>query len=307
MIPLESRFSKLLVLTGISIVLGLIVPMIGMFLSSVIFGLDLAEVGGAMSRLDSEQDVLIAKILLIFNSLGLFVIPALLFAFFFEKSPSHFFQFNNTTGIKALPLVVIIFISFMPVVNLTVSFNKALVLPDFLSELELWMRLAEDKATELTAAFLVMESTSDLLFNVFLIGVLPAVGEELLFRGVIQKTLTRGRQNYHWGIWGAAMIFSLLHFQFFGFLPRLLLGALFGYLFHWSKNIWVPIFAHFLNNTTAVIASYYLNGTNMEKQVDTFGSTSESYIYSIFSALILIGLLFLFKKKFSQTSYPLRG
>jgi len=95
-----------------------------------------------------------------------------------------------------------------------------------------------------------------LLFNLLTIAVLPAIGEELLFRGIIQTNLEKGFKKPHLAIWLTALIFSFIHFQFQGFIPRVLLGALLGYLFLWSRNLWVPIIAHLIYNASQIFLQY---------------------------------------------------
>ena len=194
-------------------------------------------------------------------------------------------------------LLILLFVLFLPILNFTVELNKLLVLPDWLSELENWMRNAEDSAAVKTKALLKMDNYQDLLFNIFLIGILPAVGEELAFRGVVQKVLIGERENPHIGIWGAAFIFSFIHFQFFGFLPRLLLGAFFGYLFYWSKSIWLPILGHFVNNTSAVLVAYYLGSNGMEEKLEKIGTTEQSSFVPLIAALLFCAFLYYFKKQ----------
>ena len=126
---------------------------------------------------------------------------------------------------------------------------------------------------------------------------LPAVGEELAFRGVLQQTLIGKNSNPPWGIWGAAFIFSFIHFQFFGFLPRLLLGAFFGYLFYWSKSLWLPILGHFINNTSAVLIAFYLKENGIEEKLDRVGTTQETNYFLIVSLVLFSGLLYYFKKQ----------
>jgi hypothetical protein len=92
---------------------------------------------------------------------------------------------------------------------------------------------------------------------------LPAIGEELLFRGVLQKLIQKMTGSSHWAIWITATLFSALHLQFFGFLPRLLLGALFGYLLEWTGTLWLPILAHFINNASGVIV-FFITGEGLE-------------------------------------------
>ena len=84
--------------------------------------------------------------------------------------------------------------------------------------------------------------------------VAAGITEEFLFRGALQRIIGKWTYNHHIIIWSAAIIFSTFHMQFFGFLPRMLLGAYFGYLLYWTRNIWIPVFAHFVNNAIAVIS-----------------------------------------------------
>lgn len=118
------------------------------------------------------------------------------------------------------------------------------------------MREQEDLAADLTEKFLTMETFGAFLFNMLLIGIVPAVGEELLFRGSIQTLLHKWFKNKHVAVIVAAFIFSFFHFQFYGLLPRWILGILLGYLYVWSGNIWYPIWGHFLNNGMQVLLLY---------------------------------------------------
>jgi len=130
--------------------------------------------------------------------------------------------------------------------------NNQISFPSFLSGLENWMRQSEIQAAQVTNVFLEMENWNDYLINLLMIGVLAALGEELLMRGVLQPVFIKVFKNAHVGIWMAAFVFSFIHFQFFGFFARLFLGAILGYFFYYSKNLWVPIIAHFFNNAFAV-------------------------------------------------------
>jgi membrane protease YdiL (CAAX protease family) len=93
---------------------------------------------------------------------------------------------------------------------------------------------------------------------------MAALGEEIFFRGVLQSLFERYLGNSHAAIWIAAAIFSFIHFQFYGFFPRLLLGAFFGYLYVWFRTIWVPIVAHFFNNGWTLTMHYMYQ----QKQID---------------------------------------
>ena len=176
----------------------------------------------------------------------------------------------------------------LPVKNL----NGNMQLPEILKGVEEWMRSSEDRAAELTKAFLQMDNLNDLLYNLFLIAVLPAIGEELIFRGIIQRSINESNKNYHWGVWISAILFSALHMQFYGFIPRLFLGAFFGYLYVWTKTLWAPIFAHFLNNGMAVLLTYIYGHETIEKEIDQLGTTEDTYGYLAFAVVVFTSFLF---------------
>jgi len=193
-------------------------------------------------------------------------------ALWLDRSPTFSWGLNGMLWI----------VGAFPVVQLIYWFNKtAIPLPD-------WMGQLEDSTNGLLRAFLVMDTPWEFLFSLFVMGFLPAVGEELVFRGFLQRQLGRTRMGEHAAVWVAALIFSGIHFQFEGFLPRVLLGALLGYLFLWTRNLWVPILAHFANNALQVVAAYAL-----QDEFINFDQASEnpiSWPITLASALWVIGL-----------------
>ena len=296
MIYIEGKFPKLLVLFVLCLVIGGLFSLIGIFLAELFFGIPFSEVTLLVSDLNNDLNIKVLKFIQFFNTFGLFWLPAIVFVGLLYKNPIGFLRLKQVARPQLLLLVLALFFSFLPLLNLVAMLNADMQLPEWLGGIEDWMRQSEDRAAEVTKAFLRMDQISDLLTNIVLIGILPAVGEELIFRGIIQQLINKGQKNAHIGIWVSAVLFSALHFQFYGFLPRLFLGALFGYLFVWTRNLWVPIFAHFLNNTFALLAVYYLGMDTVEKQVDQLGATRETYLFAIFGGLLFIGLIVYLKK-----------
>jgi membrane protease YdiL (CAAX protease family) len=143
-----------------------------------------------------------------------------------------------------------------PLLELTITWNKNLVLPEFLSGIELWAKTKEIELAQLTEYLIAFSDFGQFLTGLLVIAVLPAVCEELLFRGTIQPYIQRLTGSPHRAIWITAFVFSAIHLQFYGFVPRLLLGALFGYLYYWSGNLSIPILGHFVNNGITVVLSY---------------------------------------------------
>ena len=181
--------------------------------------------------------------------------------------------------------------------------NSSLHLPSALAPFENWMRQMEMDAERLTEIFLRGSAWSTLLTNLFMMALLAGLGEELLLRGIVQPLFIKLTKNAHIGIWLAAALFSFMHFQFFGFVPRMLLGALFGYYYYWSRNLWIPIIAHIANNAAIVIYTFYSGTTDYAPKlgdVDTTNSPSALLIILSFS-LSFAGLLFFYREILKQS------
>ena len=191
-------------------------------------------------------------------------------------------------------LVLMIMIVSMPLMEWTAIWNQKMILPEFLKGIELWMKEKEDAATQIMIRLLTVRSNFDFILNLFMIAVLPAIGEELMFRGGVQRSLNRAFSNPHVAIWLTAIIFSAIHVQFYGFIPRMLLGAGFGYLYYFSGSLWYAMLAHFINNAYAVCAAYYMQKHNipLDKADEPIGFPWYGYLIS---AIITIALFQIFK------------
>jgi membrane protease YdiL (CAAX protease family) len=152
-------------------------------------------------------------------------------------------------------------LSVFPVAQFTYWLNQQIPLPE-------WADTMEQKASGMLEGLMVMDSPWEFLFNLLVMAVLPAVGEELMFRGIIQQKMEEQTKNGHLAIWITAVIFSAIHFQFEGFLARMVLGAALGYLFFWTRNLWIPIAAHFLTNALQVFVRYAFADKMAEMQAE---------------------------------------
>ncbi|MGV3510342.1 MAG: CPBP family intramembrane glutamic endopeptidase [Sphingobacteriaceae bacterium] len=237
----------------------------------------------------------IQKLFIAFSSIGMFVMPPLIFARLESREPLQYLKFRKPKSAYLIFLSLILMVSATPFIEWTVFLNQQMQLPEFLEPLETWMKYKEMAAEILTKQLLVMDSVQSLLLNLVIIAIIPALGEELLFRGCIQKLLIRWTNNYHIGIWLAAILFSAIHLQFYGFIPRMLLGALFGYMLVLSNSIWVPIIAHFYNNASAVIMAYIFQ--RQGKSLDDLTKPDfESWYLVILSVIFTAILLTAFRK-----------
>lgn len=284
-------FLKLLVLLFIAFVSVSLFVLLGSTLVQLIWGFDLYENIAALSDYSIPQVIHANKLLLLLQHVGMFVLPPLVFAQLVSKNSFEYLLLKRpeTTWHWALALAVM-FLALLPI-NLLVEWNAAIELPASAKWLEEILKSAENQAAELTEALLSDVSVTALVVNVLLIAVIPAIGEELMFRGAIQRLLSQWTGSYHAGIWASALLFSALHFQFYGFLPRLALGALFGYMVIWSGSLWLPIAAHFINNFTAVLLVFSINRGALPETADTAGTGEVGIYVSLVSAALLLILL----------------
>lgn len=144
----------------------------------------------------------------------------------------------------------------IPFMSGLIEWNAGVHLPGFLEGVEKSARELEERAQELTRYLTQFTSPARFLVGLIVIAVVPAISEELVFRGVIQRNLVQWAGGKHTGVWLAAAIFSAIHFQFLGFVPRFVLGLILGYLYEWSGNILVPMAAHFTQNAFQLVLLY---------------------------------------------------
>jgi membrane protease YdiL (CAAX protease family) len=189
--------------------------------------------------------------------------------------------------------VVLMFVS-LPLTNLLTSWNEKMNFGAAFESLEALLQQLEETAGDLTERMLQVDSFSGLLFNLLVIALIPAIGEELTFRGVLQQALTR-RCNVHVAVFLSAFIFSFIHFQFYGFLPRMFLGLLLGYLFYYSGSLWTSILMHFVNNGAAVVVAYLDYKGLIDVDIDHFGATSNIWLLGA-SLVVTVGLIILSAK-----------
>lgn len=233
------------------------------------------------------------KIIQILSSIGTFILPPIALALTEGKKVTQFYNFKKPQTLLIFLVLTIMIVS-MPFMEWTVLINQKMVLPDYLKPVEQWMKEKEDAAMKITIQLITVRSNFDFIINLIMIAVLPAIGEELMFRGGVQRSLTKAFNSPHLAIWLTAIIFSAIHVQFYGFIPRMLLGAGFGYLYFYSGSLWYAMLAHFINNAYAVCAAFYMQKHNMplNKADEPIGFPWYGYLIS---AIITIALFKFFK------------
>lgn len=282
-----SIYKQLLLLFGLmlgGLLLNLLLGFLGIF--------PFQGMNGYVETLASpERHIATLKFLQIIQAICLFIIPAYLFAKITNTKPLHYLGLKRTINTKASITIILTIWAAVPLINLLGFINTKMVLPEIFSGIEEWMISAEERAAFLTGLLTSGSSGSILIINLIMIAILPAIGEELIFRGVIQRMLLNKTRNIHVAIWFSAFIFSAFHLQFYGFLPRFFLGALLGYLYVYSGSLWLPILAHFVNNATATVFLFLHNKALVGDELDTIG-TGDTWTYGLLSAGILMIICF---------------
>lgn len=191
-------------------------------------------------------------------------------------------------NVRTLLLVTLTMFLISPAISLTSYLNSLITLPEWMAPIEQWMKSTETAAAEFTNKMLSEKGILALCSNLFVIALVAGITEEFFFRGTLFSILQKAIKNHHMVIWLVAVFFSAIHFQFYGFIPRMLLGAYLGYLLFWTKNIWIPVFAHILNNAVAVIAM----SNDSLKDNTFFAETIPAKDLTWFSIVAIISFIF---------------
>ncbi len=232
------------------------------------------------------------KILQALQTIVLFFVPALLVAYFKTRKPWQFLCLNTFPWREVL-LAMLLMILAQPCINMLADWNSAIQLPECLAELEAKLKAQEEAAALLTEQFIIADNFGVLLINLLIMALLPAFCEETCFRAMLIRLLSpQGTQiRTHIAVWVSAIIFSAVHFQFYGFVPRMLMGAVFGYMLVWSGSLWVPIMAHLTNNSIAVIAYNVCIYRGIDPETMDVLGTGDTLWLGILSGIITIGMV----------------
>lgn len=295
----QTPFVQLLILILLVLFSMLITFFAGMLIAIPMFGADIFDMLTQASGLENPDDIALMKYFQIVSQIGMFIIPAVLFAILITSQPAAYLWLKTLPGLLTVVCAIILIFTILPGINWLIGINETLSLPDWMQGIENWMRESEGNAARLTEAFLKTETVGGLFLNLFMIALLASIGEELLFRGVLLRLFTDIFKNVHAAVWLSAILFSMFHLQFFGFLPRLALGIIFGYLVVWSGSLWLPIIAHFINNGAAVLVYYFYNLGATDIPVESFGNVENNllFILSIVVSAVLITTIYFLNKE----------
>lgn len=260
----------------------------------------LSVVGGGGDtelNLDDPNMVNLMKILQAVGVIILFICPAILFSLFWTNQKMRYLGLHTRPKLSTLLLSGLGMLLAIPLINWLGELNKGMELPEAFAGIEAWMKNSEAKAEQLTEALTKGTSIGVLLANLFVVAFMAALSEEIFFRGILQKVAVECFRNKHVAVWFGAIIFSAFHMQFYGFLPRMLMGAFLGYLFLWSGSLWPSILAHFLNNGMAVYLVWLVNRGSISDSTDDIGIKEGEMLYVGISAVLVVLCLWLVHRK----------
>jgi len=283
--PLEQFLFTVVIL----FILGLAFQFLGAFLAAWIYGFEVTDIL-SLESFDDPHYVAASKLIQIMGSLGTFIIPAFLFSYLFAGDLFSYYRFRDPAGALAILLILAMMVSVIPFINYLAEINMRMEFP--VRVIDRILRSLESEAENIMSAFTATRSFWGLLVNLLMIGVLASLGEELIFRGLLQRLLTSLVRNAHLAIFLTAILFSAFHFQFFSFLPRFILGMILGYLMFLGRSIWFPVIAHFVNNAMGVIYYYFNSMGSADDMLEEIGTSSMMPLTALIS-LLLFALFFI--------------
>ena len=264
----------------------------GMLISTSLSELLILLIYHTPSMLEASDPVTAIRLSQTIITIGTFLLPALLFAYCQDRQWFNYNAANLKPPYSMTNIVLILSITLLPVVGILSAFNQS-IMPQEGTVAE-FMRDLEESAEHILEIVTSQRSTWDLISNLLTFAVLAGICEEFFFQGALQPLLTRWTNNPHLGILITALIFSALHFQFYGFIPRFMLGLYLGYLFFWSRSLWLPILAHVLHNALSLLVDYTLQGrgidTNNMQFTDVRGSIPTAITCTLVSAMAIVFL-----------------
>jgi membrane protease YdiL (CAAX protease family) len=266
----------------------------GYLIGQIIFGMCFSaqlptqskDVGVILESLYSSPDLL--RLGLFINHICTFLFPAVFAAYIFSDSYRDYLHIETPfSGATAFWTAVSMLVA-LPALNFVADLNQQMTLPAALHPVEEVLKALEEQNARALEVVLNTDRTGTFIVNVLIVAVLAAVGEEFVFRGVLQNIFGKTIINHHIVIWAVAIIFSAIHLQFYGFLPRMLLGAYFGYLLYFTKSLWIPVLAHFINNFAAVAATWYFRYDQRGTEALDSCGTGDTWWMAAASAAVFI-------------------
>ena len=266
--PLNSHKPPVQLLVSLVIISGVaLISFVFILVSAkLIFGIGINSIDLERELL-TDIEIKFLRYIQAIQHFSLFLLPSLIISLLMTGSIINYLGLRHRPGYIVLLAVILASVSILPITSALGVLNSGFELPEWFPKISDWIIRKDEQAGRLTGWLIKADNTGGLLINIIVLSLLPAFGEEFMFRGIIQNIFTKWFRSSNLAIWITAILFSIVHFQFFGFLPRILLGLFFGYLYHWSSSIWLPVLAHFINNLVPVLGAYFMGWEEMNNRI----------------------------------------
>jgi len=229
---------------------------------------------------------------------GFILFPWILMKYIYHSSISQLSKQSWAPVSILLSCLIVPF--FMGFNSPFIEWNQNLQLPSFMSGIESKLRAMENMLEETSEFITHFDTPGQFILGLVVIAVIPAIGEELVFRGLVQNHVFRISHNIHAAIWIGAFLFSAFHLQFYGLVPRMFLGVLFGYLYYFSGSLLYPMIAHFTNNALTLLMLYLYNLDIVSYNIEDSGSLP--FFQIALSTAVTAVIILLFRSNFQKST-----
>jgi len=296
----KPAWTQLLIFGGITAIITFIATALGFVIVAKLNGFHASALSGLQQDdFAQPQYAGIVKGLLVVQFFGVFFFPSMLFAYLADPKPLKFAGLKKPDRSNSIVLTVIIILFSYLMVSWMSALNQKIVQNIFGKAAQAWIEKGESEVNGMLKNILDMHNASDLIESIVLVGLLAAVGEELFFRGILQRIFIQVFKNPWAGILVTAAIFSAVHGQFLGFIPRWVLGIILGSLYWYSGSLWTSIVGHFVFNSVPIILVYYKQSDFTEQKG---GPDASLTILGVIGTVIVIALIGYLRKN-SLTTY----
>jgi len=282
-----SQLAFLFMFTGMGIILGSLVTL---FITGQYLHIPFDKIPEALT---TTNDTTLLRILQPVTTFFVMAVPAIAFGLIMNRRPLQYIGFNGAISGKQFFLVIIIIVMGLLLSGSLSLVNEMLPLS---KTAEAYFKNLENEYNKQMMGIANMRSVQDYILSLFIIALMPAIFEEMLFRGALQPILINLTKNAFAGILITSILFSAIHFSYYGFLPRLALGLIIGYTFYYSKNLWLASITHFLYNAIGVSQLYSLSRKGLLNP-EAMNDDTISIYYGLFAAGALYGLFVMFKRE----------
>jgi len=295
-------FAKFFFASMLTVVMVVVVALVGVLIGNMVFSCTVEEFLNAVRMPEISENISIIRYYLFLQTFVLFGVPPIVFLIVYGDTLLVDYKFNRVKKIPLLLLSLSVVLLAMPFINFLGEFN-GLVIDQLLGEVN-GLKESELAAERLLRPLLTEGSVTGLFINIFVMAAMPALCEELFFRGLVQQYILRKTNNTFMAVLGAGFLFSFIHFQFYGFLPRLVLGMYLGYLLVWSGSLWLPILAHFLNNLIAIVGNYFISKQMLPVSFEKVGGEGNSVFVGMVSGIVVLFIVFKLFEKYNAPVNP---